>query len=282
MMKVFKTIDSARQWSRQKQLNQQTIGLVPTMGYLHDGHITLIRRAKQKADCVVVSIFVNPTQFAAGEDLKKYPVDFKGDLKICQKEDVDAVFNPEDKDIYSENFQTYVENKEVGQILCGVSRPTHFRGVTTIVAKLFNIIDPDFAVFGQKDAQQAVIIKNMVQDLNFKTKILVEPIIREEDGIAMSSRNKYLSSGQRKNALVLSASIDYAKEQFEKGNKDLTLLKREIYQKINDIDECRVDYVEFVNADTLQSHIKNGDKVLLALAVFVGTTRLIDNIILNY
>lgn len=271
-----------RQWSLQTQFNNCTIGFVPTMGYLHAGHISLIRKAVQVADRVVVSIFVNPTQFAAGEDFDKYPEDTDRDLKICENEKVDIVFQPAKNEIYSEDFQTYVENSTIGQILCGISRPTHFRGVTTIVSKLFNIIQPDIAVFGQKDAQQSVIIKKMVCDLNYKTKILVEPIVREADGLALSSRNKYLSEGQRKNALILSQCLHFAEDQFNGGNKNLMELKQKIKDKINNLDECRVDYVEFVNAETLQDDIKKGNKVLLALAVFVGTTRLIDNIILNY
>jgi len=281
-MRVFKTIGSIRDWSFSIHKELKSIALVPTMGYLHEGHISLVRKAKMSADKVVVSIFVNPTQFAAGEDLERYPSDLQRDLDICKKEGVDAVFNPDKKEIYKRNFQTYVENEHIGQILCGKSRPTHFKGVTTIVSKLFNIVDPDFAVFGQKDAQQAIIIKNMVRDLNFKTKILIEAIMREKDGLAMSSRNKYLSAKQRQSALVLNESVKYAEQQFQSGNKDIVALKSKIEQRINSTKDCRIDYVEFVNGDSLQNNIKKGDKVLLALAVFVGTTRLIDNTILKY
>jgi pantoate--beta-alanine ligase len=281
-MKVFKTIGSMRQWSAETQRDNKTIGLVPTMGYLHTGHLSLIRKAKQVADKVVVSIFVNPTQFAAGEDFDTYPSDPEADYSLCRKEAVDAVFNPDRQEIYAPNFQTYVENQQIGHLLCGISRPSHFRGVTTIVAKLFNIVDPDMAVFGQKDAQQAIIIKNMVRDLNFKTHILVEPIIREEDGLAMSSRNKYLTARQRESALILSQCLVYAREQTETASATIAELQNEIRARINNTAECRVDYVEFVNADTLQSPVKKGDKVLLALAVFVGSTRLIDNTILNW
>jgi pantoate--beta-alanine ligase len=281
-MRVFKTVDSIRDWSFSIHQERKSIALVPTMGYLHKGHISLIRKAKKSANKVIVSIFVNPTQFAAGEDLERYPSDLQHDLDICKKEGVDAVFHPDKKEIYDENFQTYVENKHIGQILCGASRPTHFRGVTTVVCKLFNIIDPDFAVFGQKDAQQTIIIQNMVRDLNFRIKILIEPIIREKDGLAMSSRNKYLSTEQRESAVILKQSITYIEQQFQSGNKDLAALKRKITQRINNNADCRVDYVEFVNSESLQDNIKKGDKVLLALAVFVGTTRLIDNTILKY
>lgn len=281
-MKVFKTIDAIRQWSLQLHLSQKSIALVPTMGYLHEGHINLVRKARNTSENVVVSIFVNPTQFAEGEDLDKYPVDLQRDLKLLEKENVDAVFIPEKNEMYATDFQTYVENREISQKLCGVSRPTHFRGVTTVVAKLFNIIDPDYAVFGQKDAQQAMIIKTLVRDLNFNTEIIIEPIMREADGLAMSSRNKYLTAVQRKNAIVLSQCLQYAQTEFESGNKNITNIKQEIKNRISNIEDCRVDYVEFVNAINLQDDIQKGDKVLLALAVFVGTTRLIDNIILNY
>lgn len=282
MMKVFKTIDAIRQWSYQIHLNQKSIALVPTMGYLHEGHLSLVRKARAISENVVVSIFVNPTQFAPGEDFDKYPVDLQRDLKLLEKEKVDVVFMPEKNEMYADDFQTYVENREISQKLCGVTRPTHFRGVTTVVAKLFNIIDPDYAVFGRKDAQQAIIIKTMVRDLNFNTEIIIEPIMREADGLAMSSRNKYLTAVQRKNAIVLSQCLQYAQTEFESGNKNITNIKQEIKNRISNIEDCRVDYVEFVNAINLQDDIQKGDKVLLALAVFVGTTRLIDNIILNY
>ncbi|KAA3616946.1 MAG: pantoate--beta-alanine ligase [Calditrichaeota bacterium] len=280
-MKVIKTASEVRDWSRSEQQKGCSIGLVPTMGFLHEGHLSLIRKAKTVSDKVIVSIFVNPTQFAQGEDLDKYPIDIQGDLSKCQTEGVDAVFIPDNNEMYSDLHQTYVINQEIGQLLCGASRPTHFRGVNTVVAKLFNLIDPDFAVFGQKDAQQSIIIKNMVRDLSYRTQILVEPIIREKDGLAMSSRNKYLNPQQRKNALILSQSINLAYSKVKSGNRNFTNLEKEITENVNTLPECKVDYVEFVNADTLHKKFAKGDKVLLAIAVFVGTTRLIDNAIIT-
>ncbi len=281
-MKVINSIEAMRQWSRSRQLEKKTVGLVPTMGFLHEGHLSLIKKARQLSDSLAVSIFVNPSQFAAGEDFDTYPSDIERDIELCTKQQVDAVFIPEKKDMYHQSHQTYVINEEISSILCGVSRPIHFRGVTTIVSKLFNIIDPDYAVFGQKDAQQAIILKNMVRDLNFRTQIRIEPIVREHDGLAMSSRNKYLSKSQRKSAHIIYKSIQFAEEVFANGKKNTVDLQKEIKKMISNTAECKVDYVEFVNEDSLKSSFKQGDKILLVIAVFVGSTRLIDNTVLNY
>lgn len=281
-MKVIKSIDEMRQWSHSLHLESKTISLVPTMGYLHEGHLSLIRKALELGDKLVVSIFINPTQFAPGEDFNKYPKNIEGDIDLCKSEKVDAIFIPDKNSIYLPNHQTYVNNEKVNRILCGRSRPDHFKGVITIVAKLLNIIDPDFAVFGQKDAQQVTIIKNMVIDLNFKTRIIIEPIIREKDGLAMSSRNKYLSKQQRESALIISKCLSFAEEAFKNNTKNTTNLKTEIIQMINNVATCKVDYVEFVNAATLEQNFKKGDRILLAIAVTVGKTRLIDNTILMY
>lgn len=281
-MKVFKTIQDIRTWVINTQKSNKTIGLVPTMGFLHEGHLSLIRRSKKTADATVVTIFVNPTQFSPNEDFDAYPRDFERDKDLCEKGGVDIIFAPERHHIYKADHQTFVSNESISDILCGKSRPIHFKGVTTIVAKLFNIIDPDFSFFGQKDAQQAIIIKNMASDLNFRTEIVIAPIIREKDGLALSSRNKYLTDQQRKSALILYNSLQYAKNQFSNPDLNFEFLKNEITDQINGKPGCKVDYVEFVNAETLSKEIKKGDKVLLALAVFVGNTRLIDNIILKY
>jgi pantoate--beta-alanine ligase len=281
-MKVIKSTVEVREWSRSEQQKSFSIGLVPTMGFLHEGHLSLIRKAKKISDKVIVSIFINPTQFAQGEDLDTYPADIKGDIEKCKKEGVDVVFIPEKSDMYSEHHQTYVINQEISRLLCGVSRPTHFRGVTTIVAKLFNLIDPEYAIFGQKDAQQSIIIKNMTNDLSYRTKIVVEPIVRENDNLAMSSRNKYLTIEQRENALVLSQSLAFAKSELQQQKRDIAEIRNKIIERINSAEDCKVDYVEFVNATTLKKEFVKGDKVLLALAVFVGNTRLIDNTILTY
>ena len=280
-MKVFNTISEIRRWSLETRKSGMSIGLVPTMGFLHEGHLSLIRKSRQSTSKTVVSIFVNPAQFAPHEDFDKYPKDMERDLKLCELEGVDVVFAPAKEEIYLANHQTFISNEKISQLLCGKSRPIHFKGVTTIVTKLFNIVEPDVAVFGQKDAQQSVIIKNMVQDLNFKTHILIEPIVREPDGLAMSSRNKYLTPSQRKTALILYQSIRYARQQINNNLKSFDQLIKEITNNINSQPECKVDYVEFVNAETLQNEIKKGDKVLFALAVFIGDTRLIDNIVLD-
>jgi len=271
-----------RNWSRSEQQKGFSIGLVPTMGFLHEGHLSLIGKAKKISTKVIVSIFVNPTQFTTGEDLDKYPVDIQSDIDKCKAEGVDVVFLPKQNEMYSKYHQTYVINQEISQLLCGISRPTHFRGVTTIITKFFNLIDPDFAVFGQKDAQQTIIIKNMVRDMNYRTQIIVEPILREKDGLAMSSRNKYLNQEQRKNALILWQCLNFAKSEFQIQNRNISVLETEIKRQINNTLHCKVDYVEFVNAATLQKKFAKDDKVLLALAVFVGTTRLIDNVVLTY
>ncbi|MCB0284545.1 MAG: pantoate--beta-alanine ligase [Calditrichaeota bacterium] len=281
-MKVFKTIPEVRAWISKVQASNQTIGLVPTMGFLHEGHISLIKYSKEKCSKTVVTIFVNPTQFSPNEDFEAYPRDFERDKGLCKKAGVDIIFAPEPEQMYLSDNQTFVSNEHISGILCGKSRPIHFKGVTTIVTKLFNIVDPDFAFFGQKDAQQAIIIKNMVRDLNFRTKIFVAPIIREKDGLALSSRNKYLTNKQRKNALVLYNSLQFAKEQFSLPLINVDSIKSKITEMIASKEECEIDYVEFVNAETLSKEIKKGDKVLLALAVFVGSTRLIDNILLQY
>lgn len=281
-MKVFKTIPEVRAWISKVQASNQTIGLVPTMGFLHEGHISLIKYSKEKCSKTVVTIFVNPTQFSPNEDFEAYPRDFERDKGLCKKAGVDIIFAPEPEQMYLSDNQTFVSNERISGILCGKSRPIHFKGVTTVVTKLFNIVDPDFAFFGQKDAQQAIIIKNMVRDLNFRTKIFVAPIIREKDGLALSSRNKYLTNKQRKNALVLYNSLQFAKEQFSLPLINVDSIKSKITEMIASKEECEIDYVEFVNAETLSKEIKKGDKVLLALAVFVGSTRLIDNILLQY
>ena len=281
-MKVIKSSSEVRTWSRSARQKDSSIALVPTMGFLHEGHLSLIRKAKNISDKVIVSIFVNPTQFAKSEDLDTYPDDIQGDLEKCEEEGVDAVFIPDKNEMYSKQHQTFVINQEISHLLCGISRPTHFRGVTTIVAKLFNLTDPDFAVFGQKDAQQAIIIRNMARDLSYRTKIFIEPIVREKDNLAMSSRNKYLNTEQRKNALVLSQCLDLANSIFQTRDRNLSKLENEIKERINNTPNCKVDYVEFVNTTTLQKKFSSGDKVLLALAVFIGNTRLIDNIVLTY
>lgn len=280
-MKVIKSVQEMQQWALQQKRAGRRTGLVPTMGYLHDGHISLMRACRPECDRSVVSIFVNPAQFAPNEDLDRYPRDFARDEAICKEEGVDVVFYPLPDEMYGPDFRTYVVTEELSKVLCGRSRPTHFRGVTTVVAKLFNIILPDIAVFGQKDAQQAIIIRRMVADLNFPVQIKIAPIVREQDGLAMSSRNKYLTPEQRLQATVLYRSLQSARTEFHKGNRNTEQIRQLVTESIRSEPLARIDYVELVDAETLGPPRPDRGPVLLALAVFFGTTRLIDNIILG-
>ena len=280
-MKVIRTIPEMQAWSKEIKMQGHTIGFVPTMGFLHEGHISLIRQAKKQAQKVVVSIYVNPTQFGPGEDFEKYPRDFERDERLCAAEGVDAIFYPDDREMYTPLHKTYVITEDLSKVLCGRSRPTHFRGVTTIVAKLFNIVQPDLAVFGQKDAQQAIIIKRMVADLNFPLKIVVAPIVREADGLALSSRNKYLNEKQRKEATVLFRSLKLAENEYRNGNHDLEDIKAKMRKLINTESSGRIDYIEAVDAETLGKPLPGQRPVLLALAVYFEPARLIDNTILK-
>ena len=283
----------ALQWKRAAV----KIGFVPTMGYLHDGHLSLVREARKrvgKKGKVVVSIYVNPTQFAPTEDLSKYPRDLKRDLKLCREAGVDVVFTPGDAEMYPvgssrcddrtaqravpTSFSTYVIEENLGRVMEGASRPTHFCGVTTIVAKLFNIVLPDVSVFGQKDFQQAAIIQRMTRDLNFPVQIIVAPTLRERDGLAMSSRNKYLAGDLRRQATVLWCAIQIAKFAVQKSKSvSAADLKADLKKLIEIEPDAKLDYVEFFNPETLQrvAQVKRGAQ--MALAVFVGKTRLIDN-----
>jgi pantoate--beta-alanine ligase len=263
------------------------IGLVPTMGYLHEGHLSLVHEAWKrvgKHGRVVVSIYVNPTQFAPTEDFSKYPRDLKRDLKMLRACGVDVVFTPQDKEMYPDRspvpagFSTYVVEERLSQTMEGASRPTHFRGVTTVVAKLFNIVQPDVAVFGQKDFQQAAIIRRMVRDLNFPVRIIVAPTVREKDGLAMSSRNKYLEGDLRRQATALRRALDTARAAVKKSKKLSTArLKADLKKLIESEPAARLDYVEFFDPETLVPVTKVSAGVQMALAVFVGKTRLIDN-----
>jgi len=274
-----------RQASQWKQ-EQRCIGLVPTMGYLHEGHLSLVRRARQAAGPagkVVVSIYVNPTQFAPQEDLAKYPRDLARDRRLCRAAGVDLVFAPPDAEMYPRgnggSFSTYVVEEELSRRMEGACRPTHFRGVTTVVAKLFNLVQPDAAVFGAKDFQQAAIVKRMARDLNFPVRIIVAPTVREPDGLAMSSRNKYLSPAERAQATVLWRSIQRAREAVSaaRGPIPAAELQRELAGLIARQPGARVDYVEFFDPETLEPASAVGPGAHLALAVFIGNTRLIDN-----
>ena len=257
------------------------IGLVPTMGYLHDGHLSLIRLARREADVVAVSLFVNPTQFAPSEDLDKYPRDFQRDESLCRKESVDILFCPAAADMYAADHSVYVNDEKLSLGLCGAARPGHFRGVCTVVAKLFNLVLPDVAVFGEKDAQQLRIIERMVRDLNFPIRIVRGPTVREPDGLAMSSRNVYLSAEERRQALCLRRALDVAEARCRSGERDAKALRVALSEMIATAPLARVDYLEIVDDVSLQPVARIERPSLVALAVFVGKTRLIDNTVLR-
>ncbi len=278
-LKIIRTIKEIVAWSNQNK-SQNKIGFVPTMGYLHEGHLSLVRTAKENSDLVVVSIFVNPTQFGANEDLSTYPRDFERDISLLENLEVDVVFFPNNQEMYPTGYKTWVVTDEITSILCGKSRPTHFKGVTTIVSKLINIVNPEFVFMGTKDFQQLTVLKQMVQDLNFRTKIIGCPIVRENDGLAMSSRNKYLNEIERKNALCLSESIKSAQKMIKNGekspNKIIESVKKIITEKSG-----KIDYVEILDERTLKHTDSIDEHSRLFLAVYIGKTRLIDNANLN-
>ena len=277
-MMIVSTLDELRS---ARLLLDRKLGLVPTMGYLHEGHISLARRAKAECDYVVVSIFVNPTQFGPNEDLSKYPRDLERDLHLLEDAGVDLVWTPTPEVMYPPSFQTWVEVEEMTRPLEGVQRPGHFRGVTTVVTKLFNAVQPTKAYFGQKDAQQAAVIRQMTKDLNFPIEIVVCPIVREPDGLAMSSRNVYLDTDQRNAATVLYRSLSAAKAAYEKGERDAENLRQIMKATIASEPLAQMQYVSCADYDTLQELEKITGKTLLSMAVFFGKTRLIDNFVLG-
>ncbi|MCR4417614.1 MAG: pantoate--beta-alanine ligase [Ignavibacteria bacterium] len=282
-MKVIRTIGELRNELRDLKLRKKIISFVPTMGYLHEGHLSLVRYAKQNSDFCVVSIFVNPTQFAPNEDFNRYPRDEQRDLSLLEKEKCDYVFIPSAQEMYGENYQTYVKVRKYSEILEGEFRPTHFEGVTTVVIKLFNIVQPDFAVFGQKDAQQAFIIQKMVDDLNIPIRIDVLPIVREVDGLAMSSRNVYLQGEERNQALCLYKGIQLAEKLYNEGERSAKVLIEKVKNLINQFSLAQIDYVEIVEKKSFKKAdlLKEGNEYYLLLAVRIGNTRLIDNTILG-
>jgi pantoate--beta-alanine ligase len=279
-MKICPTIEQTRSASRAARRDDKRIGLVPTMGALHEGHLSLVRAAKSKCDLVVVSIFVNPTQFGPNEDFAKYPRTFERDCELLEKEGVDVVFAPSVEETYPAGAVTYVTVEGMSDKLCGRSRPGHFRGVTTVVSKLFHIVEPDLAFFGQKDAAQVAIIKRMVRDLKMPVEVVVCPIIREPDGLAMSSRNAYLAPEQRKSALVLSRALRRVRQTFDQGERGAAKLIDAGRRVIAEEPSVRLDYLEVVDPETLEELDVISAKSLVALAAFVGTTRLIDNLLL--
>ena len=280
-VEVIKSVKIMHQRSATLKRSGERIGFVPTMGSLHEGHLSLVDIARNRSEIVVMSVFVNPTQFAEGEDLEQYPRDFDRDRRFAQERDVDILFYPSAEDVYQDNFRTEVQVTGLSKLLCGTTRPEHFTGVTTVVAKLFNIVQPDEAYFGQKDAQQAILIQQMVKDLNFPIDIIVGPIIRESDGLALSSRNVYLSDDERKQATSLSSALIKAKKTIESGERNSKFITRQIRSILSEQPDIKIDYIEIVDLEKLQPVEKIDGPVLVAIAAFVGTTRLIDNIIID-
>jgi pantoate--beta-alanine ligase len=279
-MKIFSNILDMQNYTLTLKRQGKHIGLVPTMGFLHEGHLSLVHEAAKHADIVVLSIFVNPTQFGPNEDFDKYPRDFERDRKLCEENGVDAIFAPNVTDMYFKDCSTYINENKLSAGLCGSRRPGHFQGVCTVVAKLFNAVLPDVAVFGQKDAQQALVLRRMVRDLNFPVKMLIAPIVRESDGLAMSSRNKYLTEEQRRNALAISSALFKAENKLKAGKKDFNAIAEDISAAVS-ASGGRIDYVEILDADTLECPNKTSPGLLVAVAAYYGSTRLIDNIIVT-
>jgi pantoate--beta-alanine ligase len=279
-MKSLQTIADMRTASRAARREGKRLGFVPTMGALHEGHLSLVRAARAQCDVVAVSIFVNPLQFGPKEDLAKYPRPFERDSELLKKEGVDFLFAPAPEEMYPAGAVTYVIVESLSDKLCGRSRPGHFRGVTTVVAKLFHIVEPDSAFFGQKDAAQAAIIRRMVRDLNMPVEIAVRPIVREPDGLAMSSRNAYLKPDERKSALILHRALTEVKNQFDQGQRRGAALIESGKQVLAQEPAVRLDYLEIVDPDTLDPTEVITRPALVAVAAFAGTTRLIDNVLL--
>lgn len=278
-MKIVETIAEVREQVKQWRKEGLTVGLVPTMGYLHEGHKSLIDRAVAENDRVVVSVFVNPMQFGPSEDLESYPRDMDRDAALCEKAGASLIFHPDPSEMYHKDFSSFVDMTTLTGGLCGKTRPIHFRGVCTVVSKLFNIVVPDKAYFGQKDAQQLAVIRHMVSDLNFGIEIVGCPIIREEDGLAKSSRNTYLSAQEREASLILSKSLAKGKEALKAGEADAAKIRQIILDEIATEPLAKVDYVEVVDWNTLEPVETVKEPVLVAMAVYIGKTRLIDNFI---
>jgi pantoate--beta-alanine ligase len=302
-MKIAKTVESVRDLVKAARSQGKKIGLVPTMGALHIGHVSLIRAAAQQTDFVVVSIFVNPTQFCPGEDFEKYPRPLDADCEICEKAGVDVVFAPTPQEMYPQGSSTreiescravssrieagyltgltWVTVEKLTEPLCGQFRPGHFRGVTTVCTKLFNIVGPDVAFFGQKDAQQAIVIKRMVADLNMPLEIVICPTVREPDGLAISSRNQYLTPQQRKDATYVYKSLQKCQEMIDAGTTDTRKILIEMRRVLQQIPSAKIEYVSIVDAETLQSVDEISGRILAAVAVQIGSARLIDNILID-
>jgi pantoate--beta-alanine ligase len=277
-MKVIRKISEMQNFSDVCRQRNQKIGFVPTMGFLHEGHLSLIKLIRKQCDILVVSIFVNPTQFSPGEDLAKYPRDFERDEGMCRDKEVDVIFYPSEQQMYATPYLTHVKVEILEQTMCGLSRPHHFQGVVTVVSKLFNIVKPNVAIFGEKDFQQAVIIKQMVKDLNFDIEVTTGPIVREGDGLALSSRNKYLNVQERENATILFKSLKYGRDLFQKGINNPGEIIEKMRQMIQNVPNVKIDYISLVDPETLQSVEKIHKNDRLAAAVYIGKIRLIDNV----
>jgi len=276
-MKIINSIIEMQAFSESMRNRGEKISFVPTMGYFHDGHLSLMKEGRQRGNCLAVSIYVNPTQFGPTEDFEKYPRDFERDRSLAEGIGVDVIFYPDDKEMYPELYQTYVNVENVTENLCGLSRPGHFRGVTTVCAKLFNIVKPHYAIFGKKDFQQLIAIKRMVTDLNMDLEIIGIPIVREADGIAMSSRNVYLKMEERESALSLSRSLKLAKEMYDNGERDAARILEKVKKFIEGHLHTNIDYAKICDTETLKDVGRIESESVLALAVKINKTRLIDN-----
>ncbi len=280
-MKIAATVEEIRSAVKAWKKEGLSVGFVPTMGYLHEGHQSLMQKAVSENDRVVVSIFVNPMQFGPSEDLESYPRDLEKDASLCEASGVDLIFHPEPKEMYHSDFSSFVDMHGLTESLCGKSRPAHFRGVCTVVTKLFNIVQPDCAYFGQKDAQQLAVIQQMVRDLNLDVTVIGCPIIREADGLAKSSRNTYLNAEERQAALVLSRSLKAGKALVDAGETRACVIKSAITAEIEKEPLAKIDYVDVVDFDTITPVEKLEGSILVAIAVYIGKTRLIDNFIVE-
>ena len=280
-IRIIQQVRTMQAWSDEGRRKRRRIGLVPTMGCLHEGHLSLIRLARERTDGVVVSIFVNPTQFGPTEDFEKYPRTFERDQELVEQAGGEAIFAPNVEEMYPPGFCTAVQVERLTEGLCGTSRPGHFRGVTTVVAKLLCAVKPHVAVFGRKDFQQAAVIRRMARDLNLDVEIVTAPIVREADGLALSSRNAYLFPEERRDALALFRSLQLAREQVRTGERETSKIIKAMKAEISTKPTARIDYIEMVDAETLEPVTRMEGQVLVALAVWIGKTRLIDNVVLE-
>lgn len=280
-METVTRIAELRKFLEAERSTGKSVGFVPTMGYLHDGHVALVREASKQCDVVVVSIFVNPTQFGPNEDFQAYPRDLQRDTKVCEREGVGYLFVPSEEEMYSSDFLTFVEVQELTEGLCGASRPGHFKGVTTVVAKLFNIVRPHKAFFGEKDAQQLLVVKKLVRDLNFDLEVVGVPAVREKDGLAMSSRNKYLDPKERKAAPVLFRSLSLANEKIAEGEREADKVKQAMKELLETEPLVTLEYLSICRTEDLKEIDKLSGDVLVALAARVGKARLIDNLFIS-